>query len=138
MCHFLQVHHLEWHFWLGQRSKHNNVNPCLIILYWICFNLFILCGDYCSLCSYFYIVFYISSFSYAFYFRWCFLLVIEYLVGYFVWWHINPCKLLNTKSFFLLSVTIYKGPMWLLITLLMIILYSFSISDLKIICYNNY
>ena len=23
MCHFLPVHHLEWHFWLGRRSKYN-------------------------------------------------------------------------------------------------------------------
>ena len=24
MCHFLPVHHLEWHFWPGRRSKYNN------------------------------------------------------------------------------------------------------------------
>ena len=23
MCHFLPVHHLEWHFWPGRRSKYN-------------------------------------------------------------------------------------------------------------------
>ena len=23
MCHFLPVHHLEWHFWPGQQVKHN-------------------------------------------------------------------------------------------------------------------
>ena len=24
MCHFLPVHHSEWHFWPGRRSKYNN------------------------------------------------------------------------------------------------------------------
>ena len=24
MCHFLPVHHLEWHFWPGRRSKYNS------------------------------------------------------------------------------------------------------------------
>ena len=24
MCHFLPVHHLEWHFWPGQKPKYNN------------------------------------------------------------------------------------------------------------------
>ena len=26
MCHFLRVHHLEWHFWPGRRSKYNNLS----------------------------------------------------------------------------------------------------------------
>ena len=25
MCHFLPVHHLEWHFWPGRGSKYNNI-----------------------------------------------------------------------------------------------------------------
>ena len=31
MCHFLPVHHLEWHFWPGRRSKYNScttINQC--------------------------------------------------------------------------------------------------------------
>ena len=30
VCHFLPVHHLEWHFGPGRRSKHNITQPCFL------------------------------------------------------------------------------------------------------------
>ena len=29
MCHFLPVHHFEWHFWPGRRPKYNTLSPLM-------------------------------------------------------------------------------------------------------------
>ena len=31
MCHFLPVHHSEWHFWPGRRSKHNTLRMFIFL-----------------------------------------------------------------------------------------------------------
>ena len=55
---------------------------------------------------------------------------------------INTCQRVEKVAWYeilyIQGVSIYMGPMWLLITSLIIILSSFFVSDLKIVYYNNY